>query len=95
MAMLTRNGAELGKLDDFETWMEMHQGRFSRRCMFIIPRALSPMDPRAEGLGVKLDDGTTWELFVKRAESDRELRIHVMSAILEPAVSSTKSTAAA
>ncbi len=83
-ATLLRRGVELGVLEEFETWMETRAGgAWSRRCLFALGPPLVTVNLKDEGLGVRLSDGTTWDLFVQRFASGAN-RVHVTSALLEP-----------
>ncbi len=83
-ATLLRRGVELGSLEEFETWVETRGGgSWSRRCLFAMGPPLSSVNPKDEGLGVRLADGTTWELVVQRYATGAN-RVHVTSALLEP-----------
>ena len=83
-ATLLRRGVELGSLEEFETWMETKSGgAWSRRCLFALAPPLVTVNLKDEGLGVRLPDGTLWDLFVQRFASGAN-RVHVTSALLEP-----------
>lgn len=94
-ATLLRRGVELGSLEEFETWMETKPGSaWSRRCLFALGPPLVAVNLKDEGLGVRLPDGTLWDLFVQRFASGAN-RVHVTSAVLEPQPQSRNETAAA
>jgi len=83
-ATLLRRGVELGALEEFETWVETRGGgSWSRRCLFALGPPLVTVNLKDEGLGVRLPDGTLWDLFVQRYASGAN-RVHVTSALLEP-----------
>lgn len=83
-ATLLRRGVELGSLEEFETWVETGGGgAWSRRCLFAMGPPLSAVNPKDEGLGVRLPDGTLWDLVVQRYATGAN-RVHVTSALLEP-----------
>lgn len=85
MAMLIRQGVELGEMQDFETWVETRQGGgFSRRCQFTLPERLSVVDLKTSGLWVRLGDGSVWDLRVLRSTRSADSRVYVTSAQLEP-----------
>lgn len=83
-ATLLRRGVELGALEEFETWVETGGGgAWSRRCLFALGPPLVAVNLKDEGLGVRLPDGTLWDLLVQRYASGAN-RVHVTSALLEP-----------
>lgn len=82
-ATLLRRGVELGALEEFETWVETGGGgAWSRRCLFALGPPLVSVNLKDEGLGVRLPDGTLWDLSVQRYASGAN-RVHVTSALLE------------
>ena len=93
-ATLLRRGVELGALEEFETWVETRGGgAWSRRCLFALGPPLVAVNLKDEGLGVRLPDGTLWDLVVQRFASGGN-RVHVTSALLEPPPSKEKNAAA-
>jgi len=94
-ATLLRRGVELGSLEEFETWVETRGGgSWSRRCLFAMGPPLVAVNLKDEGLGVRLPDGTCWDLVVQRFASGAN-RVHVTSALLEPPPRNNETTAAA
>jgi hypothetical protein len=95
VARLLRRGIELGELEEFETWVETRSGgSWSRRCLFALGPPLATINPKEEGLGVRLPDGTLWDLVVQRFATGAQ-RVHVTSALLEPPPTKRNETAAA
>ncbi|HVE84685.1 MAG TPA: hypothetical protein VND93_17635 [Myxococcales bacterium] len=93
-ATLLRRGVELGALEEFETWMETRSGgAWSRRCLFAMGPPLVAVNLKDEGLGVRLPDGTCWDLVVQRFASGAN-RVHVTSALLEPPPRNNENAAA-
>ncbi|HVE85717.1 MAG TPA: hypothetical protein VND93_22840 [Myxococcales bacterium] len=93
-AALLRCGVELGNLEEFETWVEARGGGggWSRRCLFALGPPLLAVNLKDEGLGVRLPDGSLWDLVVQRYAAGGN-RVHVTSALLEPPPTSNHAAA--